>query len=56
MQRYKIPRYIAVLGSPGTVDDFPMTLSGKVQKYKLRRMAQEAVKVRFVYPVTPFQV
>jgi fatty-acyl-CoA synthase len=31
--RYKIPRYIFL------VDSFPLTASGKVQKYKLREMA-----------------
>ncbi len=30
---YKIPRYVAV------VDAFPLTASGKIQKYKLREMA-----------------
>lgn len=30
---YKIPRYVAVL------DSFPLTASGKVQKYRLREMA-----------------
>ncbi len=33
--RYKIPKYIAF------VDAFPMTASGKIQKYKLREMAAE---------------
>jgi len=33
--RYKIPKYIAF------VDAFPMTASGKIQKYKLREMAEE---------------
>ncbi|WFA07237.1 AMP-binding protein [Bacillus sp. HSf4] len=37
--RYKIPRYIAF------VDDFPMTASGKVQKFKLREMASEYFKL-----------
>ncbi len=32
---YKIPRYVAV------VDGFPLTASGKIQKYKLREMAAE---------------
>ena len=30
---YKIPRYVAV------VEGFPLTASGKIQKYKLREMA-----------------
>ncbi|OMI24529.1 AMP-binding protein, partial [Bacillus swezeyi] len=33
--RYKIPRYIAF------VDEFPMTASGKVQKFKLREQASK---------------
>ena len=32
---HKVPRYVA------TVDEFPMTVTGKVQKYKLREMAIE---------------
>ena len=32
---YKIPRYVAVL------DAFPLTASGKIQKYKLREMAAD---------------
>jgi fatty-acyl-CoA synthase len=32
---YKVPRYVAV------VDEFPMTVTGKVQKYKLRELAIE---------------
>jgi fatty-acyl-CoA synthase len=32
---FKIPRYVAV------VDEFPMTVTGKVQKYKLRELAIE---------------
>lgn len=33
--RYKIPRYIEI------IDEFPMTASGKIQKYKLREMGIE---------------
>jgi len=33
--RHKVPRYV------GTVDEFPMTVTGKVQKFKLREMAIE---------------
>ncbi len=33
--RYKIPRYVAF------IDEFPMTASGKIQKYRLRDMAIE---------------
>ena len=32
---YKVPRYVA------TVDEFPMTVTGKVQKFKLRELAIE---------------
>jgi fatty-acyl-CoA synthase len=35
ISRYKIPRYVAF------VDGYPMTASGKIQKYKLREMAGE---------------
>ncbi|OYD07855.1 AMP-binding protein [Paludifilum halophilum] len=38
--RYKIPRYIK------TVDTYPMTASGKVQKYKLREMAMEELGLK----------
>jgi fatty-acyl-CoA synthase len=33
--RHKVPRYVA------TVEEFPMTVTGKVQKFKLREMAIE---------------
>ena len=44
MARYKAPKHVFF------VDEFPMTASGKIQKYKLREMATEqlglsAVKV-----------
>ena len=35
--RFKIPKYVFF------VDEFPMTASGKIQKYKLRNMAQELI-------------
>jgi fatty-acyl-CoA synthase len=35
ISRYKIPKYIAF------VDEYPMTASGKIQKYKLRDMGAE---------------
>ena len=35
MASFKIPRHLMV------VDDYPMTSSGKVQKYLLRQMASE---------------
>ena len=37
--RYKAPKYVFF------VDDFPMTASGKIQKYKLRDMAKEALGI-----------
>jgi fatty-acyl-CoA synthase len=37
---YKIPRYVV------TVDDFPMTVSGKVQKFKLREQAIEKFELQ----------
>jgi fatty-acyl-CoA synthase len=33
--RYKVPRYVAI------VDEFPMTVTGKVQKFRLRELAIE---------------
>ncbi len=38
--RYKIPKYIFF------VDEFPMTASGKIQKYKLRDMSLELLKAK----------
>ena len=35
MSKYKVPRYVKF------VDGFPMTASGKIQKYKLRQWAVE---------------
>ena len=35
ISHYKIPKYVAF------VNDYPMTASGKIQKYKLRAMAEE---------------
>ncbi len=40
--RYKIPRYVQF------VDEFPMTASGKIQKYKLREMAIEILGLQKV--------
>jgi len=37
--RYKAPKYVFF------VDEFPQTASGKIQKYKLREMAAEAIGV-----------
>jgi fatty-acyl-CoA synthase len=36
---FKIPRYVL------TVDEFPMTVTGKIQKYKLREMALEQLQL-----------
>ena len=36
--RFKIPRYVFF------VNEFPMTASGKIQKYKLREMAAEMIR------------
>lgn len=38
--RYKIPKYVFF------VDEYPMTASGKIQKYKLREMAKEKLNVQ----------
>jgi fatty-acyl-CoA synthase len=35
---FKVPRYVAI------VDQFPMTQSGKVQKFRLREMTKEAIR------------
>ncbi len=40
--RYKIPRYIAF------IDSYPITASGKIQKYKLRQMAIEMLDLQDV--------
>ena len=37
---YKVPRYIRF------VDDFPMTVTGKVQKYKMREISIEALGLK----------
>jgi fatty-acyl-CoA synthase len=38
--RYKIPQYIFF------VDEFPMTASGKIQKYKLRELSLELLAIK----------
>jgi fatty-acyl-CoA synthase len=43
--RYKIPKYIFF------VNEFPMTASGKIQKYKLREMSLQLLKEKGVEPV-----
>jgi len=40
MARYKCPKYIWF------VDEYPMTASGKIQKYRLREMAAESLNVK----------
>ena len=39
LARHKVPSYIQF------VDEFPMTASGKIQKYKLREQAKELLKI-----------
>jgi len=43
--RYKIPKYVFF------IDEFPMTASGKIQKYKLRELSLELLKERGIEPV-----
>jgi len=43
--RYKIPKYIFF------VNDYPMTASGKIQKYKLREMSLQLLKEKGIDPV-----
>jgi len=45
ISRYKIPKYIFF------VNDFPMTASGKIQKYKLRELSLQLLKEKGVEPV-----
>ncbi|NLD88588.1 MAG: AMP-binding protein, partial [Clostridiales bacterium] len=40
MSRHKVPSYVAF------VDSFPMTASGKIQKYRLREMAVELLNLQ----------
>ena len=39
LSRHKMPRYIWFM------DTFPMTASGKIQKYKMREMAVDALQL-----------
>ena len=39
MARHKVPRYVAFL------DAFPMTASGKIQKFRLREWAVEELRL-----------
>jgi len=45
ISRYKIPKYIFF------VDDFPMTASGKIQKYKLRELSLLLLNEKGISPV-----
>jgi len=45
ISRYKIPKYIFF------VDEYPMTASGKIQKYKLRELSLELLKGKGIEPV-----
>ena len=45
ISRHKIPKYIFF------VDDFPMTASGKIQKYKLRELSLQLLKEKGIEPV-----
>ena len=40
MSRHKVPKYIAF------IDEFPMTASGKIQKFKLRDMGIELLNLQ----------
>jgi fatty-acyl-CoA synthase len=40
MARHKTPKYVAF------TDKFPMTASGKIQKYKLREMAVQELNLQ----------
>lgn len=40
MARHKTPKYVSF------IDSFPMTASGKIQKYKLRDMAVQALNLQ----------
>jgi len=43
--RYKIPKYVFF------VDDYPMTASGKIQKYKLSHLSLELLKKEGIEPI-----
>ena len=45
ISRHKIPKYIFF------VDEFPMTASGKIQKYKLRELSLKLLKEEGINPV-----
>jgi fatty-acyl-CoA synthase len=43
---YKVPRYVKF------VDEFPMTVTGKVQKFKMRELAIEELQLERAAAVT----
>ena len=45
ISRFKIPRYVFF------VDAYPMTASGKIQKYKLRELGLELLRAQGMEPV-----
>ena len=46
---FKVPRYVEI------VDELPMTQSGKVQKFKLRDIAQEALRASRMTKLAPMK-
>ena len=44
LARFKVPKYISI------VPEFPLTMTGKVQKYKIRDIAIETLKLKHVAP------
>ncbi len=45
ISRFKIPKYIFF------VNEYPMTASGKIQKYKLRELSLQLLKEKGIEPV-----
>jgi mevalonyl-CoA ligase len=46
LSRHKVPKYVFWLGDHGFGQDFPRTGSGKIQKFALRKIAEEALQKR----------
>ncbi|XP_062582917.1 medium-chain acyl-CoA ligase ACSF2, mitochondrial-like isoform X1 [Saccostrea cucullata] len=44
LARFKVPKYIAI------VDEFPLTVTGKVQKFKIREVAMEKLGLEHIRP------
>ena len=44
LARFKVPKYISI------VPEFPLIVTGKVQKYKIRDIATEKLKLKHVAP------